>query len=219
MCEEQRPREKALRQGIQTLSDLELVALLLQSGNKNRSVFDIAQDVLQKTEGLSRLLDLHVNTLMEIKGIREVKALQLIASVELCRRIMRSHAYRTEIRDTKDVLKWVQLEYGFLSQENFVAMYLNTKGRIIAHKVLAIGTLNEAHIHPRDIFKEAFLQNAAGLICVHNHPSGDPTPSDDDYRFTKQLLTLAHINSINFLDHVIVAKEKYFSFRQAGELD
>lgn len=219
MQEDQRPREKALKQGLNSLSDLELVALLLQSGNKNRSVFDIAEDVLVQSEGLSRLFDLHVNSLMKIKGIREVKALQLLASVELCRRVMRAHVYQIEIKNVQDVIQWFSVEFGYLTQEHFAAVYLDTKGRIITHKVLAVGGLNEAYIQPMSLFKEAFLQNANSIICVHNHPSGDPTPSNADYRLTKQLLSVAHMTGIRLLDHVIVGKDNYFSFNEDGELD
>ena len=197
MSLDQRPREKALRQGLNSLSDLELIALILQSGSKDRSVFDIAQDVLIETEGLSQLFNMHVNSLMKIKGIREVKALQLLAGVELCKRVLKTNAYRMQIKKFLRMLfSGLKVEYGYLTQENFVCVYLDTKARIISHRVLAIGTLNEACVHPRDVFKEAYLQNAAGVICVHNHPSGDPSPSLEDINMTKQLVSIAKMNGI-----------------------
>ena len=215
---EQRPREKALRHGLASLSDLELVALILQSGQKERSVFDLAHDVLLLTDGLSHLFDLHVNSLMKIKGIKEVKALQLLAGVELCKRVLQTNAYRMQIKNSRDVIQWFKVEFGYLKQEYFVGIYLDTKGRIISHKILAIGTLNEACIHPREVFKEAFLLNAASVICVHNHPSGDPSPSIEDKDITFQLKAVAQMNGINFLDHVIVAKNKYYSFCESQAL-
>lgn len=218
MSLDQRPREKALRQGLNSLSDLELIALILQSGSKDRSVFDIAQDVLIETEGLSQLFNMHVNSLMKIKGIREVKALQLLAGVELCKRVLKTNTYRMQIKNSQDVIQWFKVEYGYLTQENFVCVYLDTKARIISHRVLAIGTLNEACVHPRDVFKEAYLQNAAGVICVHNHPSGDPSPSLEDINMTKQLVSIAKMNGIQFIDHVIVAKSRYYSFCEVGML-
>lgn len=124
---EQRPREKALRYGLESLSDLELVALILQSGNKNRSVFEIASDVLKESEGLSKLMSMHANTLMQIQGIREVKALQLLASVELSKRVIRSKVYHTSIMRPEDVIEWFEFEYGSLPQECFIALYLDTK--------------------------------------------------------------------------------------------
>ena len=157
---EQRPREKALRYGLESLSDLELVALILQSGNKNRSVFEIASDVLKESEGLSKLMTMHVNTLMQIQGIREVKALQLLASVELSKRVIKSKVYHAPILKPEDVIEWFKFEYGTMSQECFIALYLDTKSKLISHRVLFKGTLNESVVHPREVFKEAFLQNA-----------------------------------------------------------
>ena len=178
---EQRPREKALRYGLESLSDLELVALILQSGNKNRSVFEIASDVLKESEGLSKLMQMHVNTLMQIQGIREVKALQLLASVELSKRVIRSKVYHASIMRPEDVIEWFEFEYGSLPQECFIALYLDTKSKLISHRVLFKGTLNESVVHPREVFKEAFLQNANSVLIAHNHPSGDCTPSKADF--------------------------------------
>ena len=169
---EQRPREKALRYGLESLSDLELVALILQSGNKNRSVFEIASDVLKESEGLSKLMTMHVNTLMQIQGIREVKALQLLASVELSKRVIKSKVYHAPILKPEDVIEWFKFEYGTMSQECFIALYLDTKSKLISHRVLFKGTLNESVVHPREVFKEAFLQNANSVLIAHNHPSG-----------------------------------------------
>lgn len=134
---EQRPREKALRYGLESLSDLELVALILQSGNKNRSVFEIASDVLKESEGLSKLMQMHVNTLMQIQGIREVKALQLLASVELSKRVIKSKIYHASILKPEDVIEWFEFEYGVLQQECFIALYLDTKSKF--------GSLTLAH--------------------------------------------------------------------------
>lgn len=216
---EQRPREKALRFGLKSLTDRELLAILLQSGNKNHTVFEIADDILKITDGLAKLFDLHPNALMDIPGIREGKALQLMASIELCRRALQAKAYETVIRVPEDLVRWFQLEYGYAKQEHFIAVYLNTKGKIISHHVLFIGTLNESCVHPRDIFKEAFLENACSVIVLHNHPSGDPAPSQEDIRFTLKLKEIAAMMSVQFLDHLIISKNDWFSFRQSAYLD
>ncbi len=216
---EQRPREKAIRYGIPALSDVELLALLLQSGNKKRDVFHIAQDVLERSDYLNRMFDFSIQELMEIQGIREVKALQLLASIELCKRVLQAEAYQTPIHTPEDVLKWFEVSYGYEKQEHFVAVYLDTKNKILSHRVLFIGTLNESCIHPRDIFKEAFLQNACSVLVLHNHPSGDPGPSKSDIECTKQLEEIAQVMGIQFIDHVIVGKNKWFSFRQHKYLD
>lgn len=219
MSIDQRPREKALRYGLKSLSDLELVAMILQSGHKNRSVFDIASDVLKESEGLSNLMNMHVNTLMRIKGIREVKALQLLASIELSRRILKARVYQASICNPKDVIDWFELEFGFEKQENFVAVYLDTKGHVISHCVLFIGTLNESCVHPREIFKEAFVQSAHSILIAHNHPSGDASPSEADIHVTEQMVLIAKMMGVNLLDHIIIGKDAYYSFREHEYLD
>ena len=218
MKEELRPREKALRNGIQSLSDLDLLALLISSGTKNHTVFEIAQDMLVKSDGLNHLFDMHINEFMEIKGIREAKALQIVGSIELCKRALRTQAYQTTITCPNDVIRWFELEYGTLQQEHFVVVYLNTKGKIITHRVLFIGSLDESIVHPRDIFKEAFLQNAHSVLFVHNHPSNDVTPSVEDRVCTEQLVAISKVMGIQVLDHIIVGKNCWYSFKQEGEL-
>ena len=216
---EQRPREKALRCGLESLSDLELVALILQSGNKNRSVFEIASDVLKESEGLSKLMQMHVNTLMQIQGIREVKALQLLASVELSKRVIKSKVYHAPILKPEDVIEWFEFEYGVLQQECFIALYLDTKSKLIAHRVLFKGTLNESTVHPREVFKEAFLQNANSVLIAHNHPSGDCTPSQADFEVTYKMVHVAITMGVHLVDHIIVGQNQYYSFKEHKYLD
>ena len=216
---EQRPREKALRYGLESLSDLELVALILQSGNKNRSVFEIASDVLKDSEGLSKLMQMHVNTLMQIQGIREVKALQLLASVELSKRVIKSKVYHASILKPEDVIEWFEFEYGVLQQECFIALYLDTKSKLIAHRVLFKGTLNESTVHPREVFKEAFLQNANSVLIAHNHPSGDCTPSQADFEVTYKMVHVAITMGVHLVDHIIVGQNQYYSFKEHKYLD
>lgn len=216
---EQRPREKALRYGLESLSDLELVALILQSGNKNRSVFEIASDVLKECEGLSKLMTMHVNTLMQIQGIREVKALQLLASVELSKRVIKSKVYHAPILKPEDVIEWFKFEYGTMSQECFIALYLDTKSKLISHRVLFKGTLNESVVHPREVFKEAFLQNANSVLIAHNHPSGDCTPSKADFEVTYKMVHVAMTMGVCLVDHIIVCKNQYYSFKEHKYLD
>lgn len=216
---EQRPREKALRYGLESLSDLELVALILQSGNKNRSVFEIASDVLKESEGLSKLMQMHVNTLMQIQGIREVKALQLLASVELSKRVIKSKVYHASILKPEDVIEWFEFEYGVLQQECFIALYLDTKSKLIAHRVLFKGTLNESTVHPREVFKEAFLQNANSVLIAHNHPSGDCTPSQADFEVTYKMAHVAITMGVHLVDHIIVGQNQYYSFKEHKYLD
>lgn len=219
MSLDQRPREKALRFGLESLSDLELVALILQSGHKNRSVFEIANDVLKESEDLSKLGSMHVNTLMEIDGIREVKALQLLSSVELARRIKKAKVYHSEILKPEDVIDWFEYEFGDMNQECFVALYLDTQGKLISHRVLFKGTLNESTVHPRDVFKEAFLQNANSVLIAHNHPSGNCRPSRNDIEVTLQMVKVAKTMGVSLVDHIIVGSNSYYSFKEHQYVD
>lgn len=212
---EQRPREKALRCGIQALSDRELLALILQSGNKNHTVYQIAEDILKVSHSLSTLFDLHASQLMEIQGIREGKALQILASVELCKRALRAQSYKKKIETAEDVVTWFEMEYGYQKQEHFIVLYLDSKGYVLSHRVLFIGTLTESCVHPRDIFKEAYLESASGFLCVHNHPSGDPSPSKADMECTKQISSIARLMGIHFTDHIIVGRNTWFSFSKS----
>ncbi len=216
---DQRPREKALRFGLESLSDLELVALILQSGHKNRSVFEIAVDVLKESEDLSKLGNMHVNTLMQIDGIREVKALQLLASVELGRRVKRAKVYRAEILRPQDVIEWFESEFGSMDQECFVALYLDTQGKLISHRVLFKGTLSESAVHPRNVFKEAFLQNANSVLIAHNHPSGNCRPSRNDIEVTLQMVKVAKTMGVQLVDHIIVGANSYYSFKEHQYVD
>ena len=216
---DQRPREKALRFGLESLSDLELVALILQSGHKNRSVFEIAFDVLKESEDLSKLANMHVNTLMEIDGIREVKALQLLASVELARRIKKAKVYQAQIVKPEDVIEWFEYEFGNMNQECFVALYLDVRGKLISHRILFKGTLTESTVHPREVFKEAFLQNANAVLIAHNHPSGECNPSVSDLEITDQMVQVAKTMGVLLIDHIIVGANSYYSFKEHRYLD
>ena len=219
MNENQRPREKAIRHGFDALSDVELIALILQSGSKERNVFDIAEDVLKISNQLTNLFDMHVNTLTEIKGISKAKALQLLAGLELSKRCLKANAYQKVISCPQDVITWFEMEYGGLKQEHFVAIFLDTKGRMIKQKVLFVGTMDESSVHPREVFKEALLENAYTVMVVHNHPSGDPRPSQADIEFTQLLDDASKMMGIPLVDHIIVGKNVYFSFRQEKYLD
>lgn len=214
-----RPREKALTYGLESLSDMEIICLLLQSGNKERSVFDLAKEVLTISDDLSKLFDLTINDLVQIKGIKEVKALQLMTSIELCKRVMRKKNYSASIFDPVDLVNWFQTEIGYKAQEHFICVYLNVKGKIIGHKILFIGTLSESCVHPREIFHDAIQARAFSIIMVHNHPSGDPAPSRQDILFTRRVKEISQIVGIDLLDHVIVGKEEWYSFKQHQYLD
>lgn len=169
----ERPRERLLNEGVQVLANHELIAIILGSGTKQESVLQLSQRILHHFQGLRLLKDSSVDELKRIKGIGDTKAVQLLAAIELGSRVHKlQNDERIVIRSPEDVSRYVMEDMRFLTQEHFVALYLNTKNHVIHKKTIFIGSLNASIVHPREIFKEAFRYSAAAIICLHNHPSG-----------------------------------------------
>lgn len=212
-----RPRERLLSDGPESLSNQELLAILLRTGTKDESVLQLAQRLLHHFEGLRLLKDATVEEMTSIKGIGAAKAIQILAAIELGRRISRlSYDERYVIRSPEDGAKYLMDDMRFLSQEHFVAIYLNTKNQVIHRKTVFIGSLNASIVHPREVFKEAIKRSAASVICAHNHPSGDPTPSREDIEVTKRLAECGRIIGIELLDHLIIGDQKFISLKEKG---
>lgn len=215
----ERPRERFLREGARGLSNQELIALLLRTGTKNESVLQLAERLIIKFDGLRMLKDASVQEITGINGIGEAKAIQLLAAVELGRRVhnlMTTDRY--VIRSPEDCANFLMEELRFLSQEHFVCVYLNTKNQVLHKQTIFIGSLNSSIVHPREVFKEAFRRSAASIICAHNHPSGDPTPSKEDIDVTKRLIECGRLIGIDILDHLIIGEKKYVSLKEKGYL-
>ncbi|BDG46305.1 MULTISPECIES: DNA repair protein RadC [Parageobacillus] len=212
-----RPRERLLSAGPESLADHELLAILLRTGTKEESVLQLAHRLLQHFEGLRLLKDASIEEITSIKGIGTTKAIQILAAIELGRRIHRlGYNDRYVIRSPEDGAKYVMEDMRFLSQEHFVAIYLNTKNQVIYRKTIFIGSLNASIVHPREVFKEAIKRSAASIICAHNHPSGDPTPSREDIDVTKRLAECGRIIGIELLDHLIIGDQKFVSLKEKG---
>ena len=215
----ERPRERLLKDGPSSLSNHELLAILLRTGTKKESVLQMANRLLTKFEGLRLLKDASVNEITSIKGIGAAKALQIIAAIELGRRIHRlQYEDRYIIRSPEDAANYVMEEMRFLTQEHFVCLYLNTKNQVIHQQTVFIGSLNASIVHPREVFKEAFRRSAASFICLHNHPSGDPAPSREDIEVTKRLNECGKLIGIELLDHLIIGDQKFVSLKEKGYL-
>lgn len=212
----ERPREKALRFGLDHLSDQELLMLLISSGQKNRPVEKISYDLLEASSHLEKLFSLRYEELVTIKGISTSKAMQILAALELSKRALRKEVNEVQITTSAQLVDWFKAEYGSSPQENLVAVYLDAKQSILYHEVIFKGTLNNVEVHPREIFRQAFLKGANSLIIMHNHPSGSTTPSKEDIDFTRRLIEVSNLMGIHFLDHVIVSSHSYLSFREKG---
>ncbi|MCY9139262.1 RadC family protein [Peribacillus frigoritolerans] len=216
---EERPRERFLQDGPQSLSNQELLALLLRTGSREESVLQLSCRLINSFKGLRLLKEASVEELTVIKGIGEAKAIQILASVELGRRINNLNDQdRYVIRSPEDGANYCMEEMRFLSQEHFVCLYLNTKNQVLQKTTVFIGSLNASIVHPREVFKEAFKRSAASIICLHNHPSGDPSPSREDIEVTKRLVECGKIIGIEVLDHIIIGEHKYVSLKEKGYL-
>jgi DNA repair protein RadC len=214
---DERPRERLLKFGPGSLSNQDLLAILLRTGTKNESVLKVSNELLLKFDGLRLLMNASVEEISNIKGIGEAKAVQLIAAFELGKRINRlQYDERFSIKSPDDCAKFMMDEMRFLEQEHFVCLYLNTKNQVIARETIFKGSLNASIVHPREVFKEAFRRSASSIICLHNHPSGDPTPSREDIEVTKRLVECGKIIGIELLDHIIIGEHKYVSLKEKG---
>jgi len=208
-----RPREKLIQKGAQNLKDEELLAILLRTGREGKNVLEVAKQILSRYSK-KRLLKLSYDDLLKIKGINSAKVCTILAATELVKRALeKGEETLPIIRSTKDVI--AQAVYmRDKTREHLMVIYLNARNEMIFKKPMFIGTLNANLVHPREIFQEALKQNAASVILVHNHPSGDAEPSQDDLEITKRILEAGKIMGIDILDHVIITKNKVFSFKE-----
>ncbi|WP_442962140.1 RadC family protein [Pseudogracilibacillus sp. SE30717A] len=216
---EERPRERLIKYGESHLSNQELLAILLGSGTQNESVMDLSNRVLMHFEGLKLLSDATIEELTSIKGIGNAKGIIILAALELGRRINR---YKPEekyiIRSPEDGADYVMEEMRNLNQEHLVVLFLNTKNQIIHRQTIFIGSLNASIVHPREIFREAVKRSAASIICAHNHPSGDPSPSKEDIHVTRRLVEAGKIMGIELLDHLVIGNNSFTSLKEKGYL-
>ena len=209
---EERPRERLKKYGVSYLSDKEILAILLKTGTKRENVNDVAISLLREYS-LEDFSHLRILDLQKIPGIGEVKAIEVLAAIELGKRIF--------LRDTKKLEKldhaqaiWESSKYLFygLKQEYFYCYYFNHKQELLEKKLIFMGTINSATTHTREIFKEAYLMSASTIVCLHNHPSNDVTPSKADISFTEKLIRTGEIQGIPVIDHIIVGEDSYYSF-------
>ncbi len=213
MAEYEKPRERLLSLGVESLSNEELISIILKCGTKNINSKELASLILKEAKCVENLKDLKINTLSKIKGIGVVKSCQLLASIELGRRVYYvKNKNNIQVNSTLLVYETFRSEFDNSMQEKFCALYLDTKKSIISFKTIFKGTLDNSIVHPREVFREAILLSAAGVIVMHNHPSGDVTPSINDVETTNSLIYAGNMIGIKLVDHIIFGKEKYYSF-------
>jgi DNA repair protein RadC len=217
--QDERPRERFIQNGPESLSNHELIAILLRTGTKDESVLQLSNRLLTNFEGLRLLKAATLEELTEIKGIGQAKAIQILAAVEIGRRIANlNYTDRYVIRSPEDGANYVMNDMRFLTQEHFVCLYLNTKNQVLHKQTIFIGSLNASIVHPREVYREALKRSAASIIAIHNHPSGSPDPSREDIDVTKRLVECGKIIGIELLDHLIIGENKFVSLKEKGYL-
>ena len=217
--EELQPRERMSRFGALSMSDHELLALLLSTGTREKNALELAQSLLGEFGGLKGIAEASLTELSAIHGVGIGKGSRIIAAMEMGRRLSTQKAdFRATIKSPEDVSRLVMQEMRCLDRESFRTVLLNTKNQVIALETVSIGDLSSALVHPREVFKGAIKKSAKSIILVHNHPSGDPTPSKEDINITGRLIESGRILQIDILDHLIIGDNKYVSLKEAGHI-
>lgn len=217
---EDRPYERLINLGVESLSNEELLAIIIKSGTRNESSKDIATKLLSNIGGIKMLNEINFETLKKYNGIGNVKTCIILAVVELAKRINNEIDTIKNVKLTSSdlVYKFYKDKLGNKKQEYFYAVYLDNSKKIIGDKLLFIGTINYSLVHPREVFKEAYLKGASAIICVHNHPSGNVLPSKQDYDVTNNLISVGKILGIKIVDHVIISSNNYYSFLENDDI-
>lgn len=214
--EDDRPREKLYKYGVKALSNSELLAIIIRTGNTKNTAIEIAQQLLALDKrGLAFLTELSFEELTSINGIGKCKASQIISTLELAKRISAATGEsKIKITSPKEVVNILMEEMRYLKKEFFKIVLLDTKNQIISIENISIGSLNSSIVHPREVFNIAIKRSSASIILAHNHPSGDPTPSKEDINVTNRLVQCGDIIGIKVLDHIIIGDGNYKSLKE-----
>lgn len=209
-----RPREKLLLRGPQNLTDAELIAILLRTGTKGKSVISIAQEIITKEKNLAQLASKSASDLIKNSGIGKDKAATLLAAFEMSRRILSQTKWfsQKKITSPSDIAEIFIPLLRDEVKEQFIVVCLNSSNKIIKYEKISLGNLNSSVVHPREIFKAAIENNSASIILIHNHPSENPEPSNEDISITRKIVEAGKMMDIPIFDHVIIAGNAYTSF-------
>lgn len=218
---EERPREKILKYGVEYLSNVELLAIIIRTGTKEKSALGLAEEIIAKNEnGIGFLTECTPEELSEVKGMGMAKSCQLISAIELGKRLSRREKDNKILADRPEIIaKLFMEEMRYYKKEVFNVLLVNSKSEIITIDKASIGDLSSALVHPREIFNKAVRRSAAAIVLVHNHPSGNPFPSEEDIETTKRLVEAGRILGINVLDHIIIGDGTYISLRKKHLMD
>ncbi|MBU0708684.1 DNA repair protein RadC [Patescibacteria group bacterium] len=212
--QEDRPRERLRKVGVDNLSLQELLALIIEKGGRNQNALQIAQNLLSHFGNLTNLKNASLDELKQLSGVGEATACKLKAALKIGEKALNNHKQRGEkIENAEDVFHLLKDEIGNKKKEHFLLLSLDTRNRLISIDSISVGILNTSLAHPREVFYSAISRSAASIILVHNHPSGDPTPSKDDLEITDRLTKAGKIIDIQIIDHIIICANNYFSLK------
>ena len=216
----EKPRERMIKYGAEHISNEDLLAITIKSGTKSLSSKHIANVILSELKDIKELHDFNIAKLTKIKGIGTAKAVELLAALELGRRVYYEPKTESKIKlnNPLSIYEYFKYKINDVKQEHFYCLYLDNKKNLIDYKLLFMGTINMSIVHPREIFKWAYMLSATSIICLHNHPSGSSKPSDEDKKMTKKLVDIGNLLGIEIVDHIIISDVEYYSFYENNDI-
>ncbi|MGM9881898.1 MAG: DNA repair protein RadC [Bacilli bacterium] len=211
---EEKPRERLIKYGKENISTEELIEIIIKSGTRKIGLREIAHNILSSVNNINEFKNMEIGRLINISGVSKIKAIELIAAIELGRRVYEDSGYDELVYLTNptSIINYFHSIYKDEKQELFYVIYLDNQKKYIDKKLLFKGTVNFSLVHPREIFKNAYLLSSSYIVCIHNHPSGDASPSNNDIELTSKLKYIGDIHGIILLDHIIIGKNNYYSF-------
>lgn len=210
---EENPREKALKYGIESLNNVELLALVLRTGNKEESVLELASRLLKEVGGIEQLSRVSYASLVALKGIKKAKAIEILSIIEIAKRLKNENYVEEQLLSPQSIYLRMKDKMMFLKQEHFIVLCLSQNHRVIQEKTIFVGSLNMSVVTPREVFKEAINVSSAKIVLLHNHPSGDANPSQEDVHLTRQFEQLGDMMAIEVVDHIIIGWNQYYSIK------
>ncbi len=219
MNKDEMPREKMMSKGVKYLSNSELLAILIRTGNKKYNALELSSIIIKKSEnGIRSLHEMSIDELCNIDGVGPSKATIIKAALELGNRVSNYIPEKYKIKNPWDIYIYYMEEMRYMKKEVFKIVLLNTKNEIISDVDVSVGSLNSSIVHPREVFVEAIRKSANSMILIHNHPSGNPSPSDEDIKITERLMYSGEIIGIEVLDHIIIGDGEYYSMKEEGDI-
>lgn len=218
--DEEKPRERLIKYGKENVSTNELIEIILKSGTRKAGIKEISHNIMSSVNNINELKDIEINTLMNIEGMSKVKAIELVAAIELGRRVYIDDNYKelVVLTNPSTIINYFHNLFRDKKQEYFYVVYLDNQKKYIDKKLLFKGTVNYSLVHPREIFKEAYMLSACYIVCIHNHPSGDASPSSNDIDITRRVKDIGNMHGIGLLDHIIIGDNSYYSFFEDDNL-